>query len=238
MQQQNPIAASSSPRKVAFRYGLIFGLIQAAIALIVALLNIFVLSSNTGVVLVLNGLVFLTGLAAYFIAGMMASRQTGKVSTGTISGLWAGVFYGVLGFIITTILFLSITYPKLIDHYNSVGYPSNVSQSAFKAGIVAGGVGLYFLGLIFAIGVGAGIGALGGLLGRSQARKNAPLQPYQEQPYPGQPYPPPQPYQGQSYPGQPYPYTQPAPQQQSQPSEQAPTPSPTDWNPYNPDQPR
>jgi hypothetical protein len=250
MQQQNPPPVVSS-RKVAFRYGLIFGLIQAAIAIVVSLLSKFVLSSNTGVTLVLNGIVFLIGLTAYFIAGMLASRQTGKVSTGTISGLWTGVFSGILGCIVNVVLFLSITYPTLIDHYNKVGYPSNVSQSAFKVGAIAGGVGIYILGFIFAIGVGAGIGALGGLLGRSQARKNAPPQPYPGQPYPGQPYPgqpypgqpyPPQPYpnqasQGQSYPGQPYPYTQPHPGQQASPSNQSTTPSPTEWNPYSSDQP-
>ncbi len=213
MQQQNPPPVVSS-RKVAFRYGLIFGLIQAAIAIVVSLLSKFVLSSNTGAMLVLNVIVFLTGLAAYFIAGMLASRQTGKVSTGTISGLWTGVFSGILGCIVNIVLFLSITYPTLIDHYNKVGYPSNVSQSAFQVGAIAGGVGIYILGFIFAIGVGAGIGALGGLLGRSQARKNAPPQPYPAQPYPGQPYPP-QPYPAQPYPGQPYP-PQPYPNQPSQ----------------------
>ncbi len=118
--------------------------------------------------------------------------------------------------------------------------------------LIAGGIGIYILGLIFAIGVGAGIGALGGLLGRSQARKNAPPQPYQDQPYPGQPYPP-QPYPGQPYPPQPY-QDQPllwtilswstlylhATRNQNHQNHPGKLLHPllTEWNPYNPDQPR
>jgi hypothetical protein len=263
MQQQAPIVAGPSSGKIALRYGLIFGLIQAAIVAIVLLLNAFVFLGNTGVSLILGVLSFLTGLAAYFVAGTLAAKQTGKVSTGTISGLWAGVFYGVIGCIISIAIFLGITLPKLLNQYNTAGYPSGVSPATFRIGVIAGGVGVYIFGLFFAIGVGAGIGALGGLLGRSQARKAAPAQPYQEQPYPGQPYPgqpyptppayPGQPYPGQPYPGQPYPtppyssqsyplppnsQAQPNPPQQSEPIQPPAAPAPTEWNPYNYDQPR
>jgi hypothetical protein len=248
MQQQNPPPVVSTG-KIAFRYGLIFGIIQTVIALITALVTSLTdpLKLNAGLSLGLGSLIFLTSLVAYFIAGTFASRQTGKVSTGTISGLWTGVFYGVLGCIITVVLFLTIQYPKLVNQYNTVGYPANATASEFQLGLVIAGVGLPILGLFLAIGIGAGIGALGGLLGRSQARKNAPPQPYPAQPYPahpyqGQPYPPQsypaQPNQGPSYPGQPYPYTQPHPGQQAKPSEQPEQPAPTDWNPYNSDQPR
>ena len=243
MQQQNPPPVAS-PGKIAFRYGLILGLIQTVLALITALVTALTdpLGTSAGLSFGLGVLIFITSLVAYFIAGTLAAKQTGKVSTGTIGGLWTGVVYGILGCIITSTTFLAIRYPKLVDHYNTVGYPASATASAFKIGLVAAGVGLPVFGLFVAIGVGAGIGALGGLLGRSQFRKNTPQQPYPNQPYQGQPYPPQpypnQPYQGQSYPGQPYPYTQSHPGQQANPSEQPATPPPTDWNPYNSDQPR
>ena len=230
MQQQGSLAPSGG--KIALKYGLIFGLIQAIIATIILLLNALVLSSNTGAALGLGVLVFLTSLAAYFVAGVMASKQTARVGTGTLSGLWTGVFYGVIECIISIALFFSITLPRLTSHYNTVGYPSGLSSSTLRAALTVGGVGGPIFGLFLAIGIGAGIGALGGLLGRSQARKNAPAPLYQEQPYPGQPYPG-QPYQSQpSYPGQPYnPYAQPDPNQQSGAPGQG-------SNPYNPNQPR
>src|SRR5450631_1585088 len=258
MQQQNPPPVVSTG-KIAFRYGLIFGLIQTAIALTTALVTSLTdpLGLNAGLTFGLGSLIFLTSLAAYFIAGTFAAKQTGRVGTGTISGLWTGVVYGVLGCIITIVLFLTIRYPKLVDHYNTVGYPTSITPATTRAASMAGGIGFPIFGLFVAIGIGAGIGALGGLLGRSQARKNAPPQPYLAQPYPSQPYPgqpypaqpypgqpyppqpyPNQPYQGQSYPGQPYPYTQPHPGQQTKPAEQPAAPSPTDWNPYDLGQPR
>ena len=132
MQQQNSIVANAG--KIALRYGLIFGLIQAVIALIAALTQALTdpIGTNAGLSLGLGALIFLTSLAAYFIAGILASKQTGKVSTGTISGLWTGVFYGVLGCIITIAVFLSIRYPKIIDHYNTVGYPTTITPDATR----------------------------------------------------------------------------------------------------------
>jgi hypothetical protein len=251
VQQQDSITPQGG--KIALRYGLIFGLMQTIIASIMLLIMAFTdpLGESLALLLGVGALVFIIGLVAYFVAGTLAAKQTGKVSTGTISGLWTGTFYGVLACIVNITLFLSISLPKRLVYYDTTGASTtlNTTSSTFKAGLEIGGIGFAIFGLFFAIGVGAGIGALGGLLGRSQARKNAP-QPYPAQPYPAQPYP--QSYSGQPYPQQPYPAppsyppqpypgisnpyaqpAQPAQQPQSAPSEQPPTPAPTEWNPYD-----
>src|SRR5690349_20584368 len=96
--------------KTAFRYGLIFGLILAAVEAVIQFINALSASTSMGattssgagaqlgVALILGGIGFVLGLAAYFVAGIMAANKTGKVSTGTLAGLWTGAFYGVIGF--------------------------------------------------------------------------------------------------------------------------------------------
>ncbi|MFL5627909.1 MAG: hypothetical protein ACJ788_20200, partial [Ktedonobacteraceae bacterium] len=74
--------------KIAFQWGLIFGLILGLINAGILLINTFVNSSSGGVGLALlfSAVGFLLGLAAYFVAGILASNKTGKVSTGTFAG--------------------------------------------------------------------------------------------------------------------------------------------------------
>jgi hypothetical protein len=210
--------------KVAFRYGLIVGLILAAFESAILLFNTFgtLATANVVLALALSGFGLLAGLAAYGVAGFMASKQTGKVSTGTIAGLWTGTFYGIICFIVSMTLFFGINFPKAMELANNSTSISNIE--AYRAGFIIGGVGFAIFGILLAIGLGAGLGALGGLIGKSQAKVlptpempyPSPQQPlYQQAPaYPpqqsvtGQPYPsqlsyPQPPYPGQSYPSQP-----------------------------------
>jgi hypothetical protein len=174
-------------RAIALQRGLIFGLAQTAIAVVILLLNTFV-NTNAGLALLLAAVNFLLSLAAYFGAGILASRQTGQLSTGTFAGLWAGVCYGVLNFIISLLLFLQVAFPRALAILStSPDFASN--PDAVRLGVIAGGVGIELLGSLLAIGLGAGLGALGGLLGRSRS----PLQPASLTPavYPPPPsYPP------------------------------------------------
>ena len=105
-----PTYTSPSSGKIAFRYGLIFGLIQVAIAASILLINTFV-NTVAGLAFILAGVNFLLSLAAYFVAGILASKQTGKVSTGTIAGLWAGTIYGVVNIVISLVIFFQISLP-------------------------------------------------------------------------------------------------------------------------------
>jgi len=226
--------------KVAFQHGLIFGLIQAAIASAILLTNTFVGNSSTrlGLALVLTGVGFLLGLVAYFVAGILAAKQTGKVSTGTLAGLWTGVIYGVITFVVSMILFFTVNLPKLTGLQQSSSATSTNFET-FRTAAIFGGVGFAIFGILFACGLGAGLGALGGLIGKNSSRVTLPstYPPFPGQPYPGQPYPP------QGYPGQPYP-PQPYPGQPGQPyppqpgGEQRPNPDQSDPNQQSPYEPR
>jgi len=198
-------------RKIAFQQGLIMGLILAAVALVILLINTFVntIAANAGTALLLGVLVFFLGLVAYFVAGILASKKTGKVSTGTLAGLWTGGIYGVISFIVSLGLFFSVNLPRLMSNINNL--PSSTSPDTFRTLAIVGGVGGAIFGIAFAIGLGAGLGALGGLIGKSTSKVSPPPA-YPNQPYPAQPYPPASAYPNQPYPSNPYP-NQPYPNQ-------------------------
>lgn len=182
--------------KTAFQQGLIFGVIQAVIASAILLTNAFVFADSAGLVLLMSVLSFFTGLAAYIVAGILAARNTGKVKAGTFAGMWTGGIYGIIGFVVSMILFFQVTYPRIIDAAVASGqYTSNIE--AYKTGAMIGGVGVGVFGLLFAIGLGAGLGALGGLIGRKGSRfKPVQMVPVMYAAYPGQPvaYAPGQPF--------------------------------------------
>jgi len=166
-----PGATPPSARKIVLQYGLIFGLAQTVIAVSILFLNTFV-TTSVGLALLLAVVNFLLSLAAYFVAGTLAARHTGRLSTGTFAGLWAGVFYGVLNFIVSLVIFLQVTLPRTLAILNSS--PTFLSDpDATRAGVIIGGVGVEILGFLLAIGLGAGMGALGGLAGR----QSSPLRP-------------------------------------------------------------
>jgi hypothetical protein len=204
---------------IALRYGLIFGLSLAAIEAIILVINALVSNTNAdsirsggnagaaiGLALIFSGIGFLLGLAAYFVSGIMAAGKTGRVATGTLAGLWTGLFYGIIGFIVNLAVFFTITLPK-VEALSSSLY----NGDAYKTGLVFGTVGGSVFGVDLAVGYGAGLGALGGLIGKNNA-KVAPAQPAYPHypPYQAQPYSDPYSAQGQPlqvppYPGQPYP---------------------------------
>ena len=161
-----------------FKQGLIWGISVGIAQFIVDFINT---STNIGAFsLLLTVLVFLFGIAAYLIAGWLAAKQTGKVSTGTIAGLWTGVFYGIIGAIGTIVTIstnLSARLAQVQDFANQMQLQIHYTPGL----LLAGGIIDALVGAAFAIGIGSGIGALGGLIGRSQAPK---------QPYPAYPYPP------------------------------------------------
>jgi len=219
--------------KTAFQQGLIFGISQAIIASAVLFANAFALADAAGLALLMSVLSFFTGLAAYFVAGILAARNTGKVKAGTFAGMWTGGIYGIIGFVVSLVLFLQVIYPKVVDAFVASGqYTSNIE--AVKTGAMIGGVGSEVFGLLFAIGLGAGLGALGGLIGRKGSRfKPVQMAPMVYAAYPGQPvaYAPGQPFpapvpQAPSVPGQPAVYPQSAGAEQIYPEQPAP-------NPYN-----
>jgi len=200
MQQSYNTPTTPKSGKVAFHYGLSGGLILAIVISNILLINAFTGDPNQisvpGSILGIVNL--LLGLAAYFVVGILASKKTGKVGTGSIAGLWTGVFYGVIDAIVSIVLYFTVVAPKT---HMPASVNSTTIQAAVTFGIILGAI----LGLLFAIGVGSGIGALGGQLGRNMFRgASASVYPNNlPQQYPPQQYPPQQQYPEQPYTPQP-----------------------------------
>src|SRR5579871_5438011 len=188
---------SGSP---AVRYGLIFGGIIGVLRLISTAIQYgtggrraFAASTGTfssgsgsgGGALAFACLSLIVGLALYFLAGMFAARETGRTGSGAISGLLAGVIGGAISAVISLVAALTVPaadwYAVFADaHVKNVSSPS----AAKAAGIIVVLL-LAVVGLAFATGIGAGVGALGGLLGKGQNR--GPVNPYQQSFYQGSP---------------------------------------------------
>ncbi len=212
MQQVYSPAPAESSGKVALREGVIIALILGALHLLLIIVRNV---TGGGVVsLLVSLLICLVWLVAFFLAGMRASKRTALVSTGTLAGLWTGIFGGIIGFIINLVevaISVDTRRQALQDaieqaQYSGIHY-TNQMVIVFYALF---GICLLLIG----IGLGAGMGALGGLLGRSQS-------PLRFAAYPQPPFPPPYPLQ----PGQPY---MPPPGQPLYP----PTPQPPQSPPY------
>ncbi len=232
-----PVYSPPDLGKIAFQHGLIFGLILAFINVCVVLLNTFLFNSsaNVGFALLLSFVSFLLGLIAYFVVGILASKKAGRVSTGTIAGIWTGTIYGVIGCVVNLLIFFTVSFPKIMAANASSSATASMNQ-AFKAGAIFGAIGATVFGVAFAIGLGAGIAALGGLIGKSTSKVVDPMPmypsgypPYQ-QPGPGQPLSPYSPYPNSPNPDprNSYPY-------QAHPAD--PYTNPTDPNAFNPDPP-
>jgi hypothetical protein len=192
-----PMSIPPKAGKVAFKQGLILGLILTGVAITIQLTNTFV--NNTyearAIASSLSIASILFGLVAYFIAGILAAKQTGKVSTGTFAGMWTGSIFGIINLVVSMVVFFQITLPRLLDSTLAASSPN---PEVFKTAATIGGVGALIFGSLFAVGLGAGLGALGGLIGK----KTSKIQPVVAVPvYPDYPY--------QPYPGQPMPYAQP-----------------------------
>jgi hypothetical protein len=121
---------------------------------------------------------------ALLLAGLFASKRTGKVSTGTLAGLWCGlicsvIVVGVLGLLI----FVMTQNPTFMNEVMSRMQDSNLPSSITPQQIVLYmGIGMVMLGCVWAavgVGTGAGIGAIGGLIGKSIS----PVAQYPQQPY-------------------------------------------------------
>ena len=161
---QNALARVRNP---ALRQGLIFGIILGVIFLAISLIGF----NNLTFTLILC-------LLAAFIAGMRASRETGRITTGTLAGLWTGLIGTFIPSIILTILFLIN-----IDSYrNSVQTNANQQHLhiTYTNSLLLEGLFVNFL-LLLLVGVLFGVcgGVVGGLFGSRRAHI-PPVEEYKE----------------------------------------------------------
>jgi hypothetical protein len=170
---------------------------------------------NSGIAGLLTCFLFLAALVLSFIAGMLTARASGKIGAATLAGLLCGLLgtlvAGIIGLVVTVVIAL----PTL-----KLPPGSTLSQGDLPALLVATAAFELVFGLIITAGLGAGTGALGGLVGRSSYRPPMAVPGYSPFPYQGMPgmgesqpiYPyqqPPTWSQPQWYPEQPTPLQQP-----------------------------
>ncbi len=195
-------ASSGMP---AIRWGVIFGviigiigivdnvIIRAAFGSVLSSGNQQQLVNASGGLLALSCVPCLLYLALLFVSGIFPARDSGRVSQGAIGGLIAGV----VGEIISGIVGL------ILDAINPMTIPSSAGTTSTISPVGLGAVGL-IIALVILGALGAGLGALGGLVGKNQYR--GPVAGYQPSMYqglgqqPGYPPPPGYPQQPQGYP--------------------------------------
>jgi hypothetical protein len=182
------------------RWGLLFGGIMALLGSTAAIVTILLegsLASDPSSVRAFTAVTLVSGLvscglnvvylALFFVAGILTARRTGNVRSGALAGLLAGGLGGLInGAVAVTLLFLS---PALFPSGSTLGIPIAPAATHIPVWIVITAI----VGLVIWCGVGAGLGALGALVGQSQFRAAHPElaqpRPYPSAPYPGN-YPP------------------------------------------------
>ncbi|PWT70472.1 MAG: hypothetical protein C5B60_12085 [Chloroflexi bacterium] len=231
-QRQAPLVANP-----AVRNGLVFGAILAGINIISTLIQWIGGSyqavaqagngsgSTLGAATLFGCLAFLVGLALCFLAGMNTVSRTGRLGSGAIAGLITGLVGELVGGVLGLVLVLAFVLPTLHIPSDSTLTPGQIDAIIVGSAVVA-----LIIGLIIDGGIGAGLGYLGGLVGKNNYTE--PVQSYQESYYPPGGYsaapPPPTPY----YPTPPQPpYTPPAPS-----GPQAGPYPPAPQQPYSPQQ--
>jgi hypothetical protein len=172
--QQYPIQG-----KLALREGVLYG-----IGIVV--INVIISYIASLAKLPIGWLTFIIALAGLFVVGIMAAQKTARVATGTLAGLWAG-FVGGLGLgIWVLIAVFALGQSALQQGINMATTQQSSLNASQMQSIVVGG--LIFAAVLYAVGglgIGAGIGALGGLVGRSRAK--VPAMEYHESFYSGNP---------------------------------------------------
>lgn len=106
---------------------------------------------------------FVVNVVLFLMAGRSAAKQTGTVGSGAIAGLIAGVLGGIVGAIIEIVL-------------SAAGIstsPSSTGTVLSASALLAITIGAAIFGILIDAGIGAGLGALGGLMGRSAFQATA-----------------------------------------------------------------
>ncbi len=129
--------------------------------------------------------VLLIELLLLFLSGRAASSRTGTVGAGALAGVVAAIIAGIAGAVIT--IAQTAADPGAIRDAANLVYPDGASIPSSDQDIVIVGVIGAVIGMLFLLGLGAGMGALGGLLGRQR---------FQPPTYQESMYQPPQPLVG------------------------------------------
>ena len=159
----------------AVRQGLLFGVIVGVVQAIIGLISTAVNLGTGGIIFTIVSIV--VALVGYFLAGMRASQQTGKVPTGLVAGLLTGLVGSIISFAVTLIITLVMidsiraTAQKAIDQQHvNIHYTNGL----IITGVLITGVLVIGVAVVF----GLAVGSIGGVVGKSRA--NIPVESYQE----------------------------------------------------------
>lgn len=146
------------------RIGLLYGLINGGIGL---LNSVFTLAgvAHLGWVEILSSVAqFLVSVLFYVLAGRAAAVQTGSIRSAALAGLLTALVSGAIGLV-------NVGVQLLVDPSVFAPMQNSVTHSRLPTGIAiaASAIGALW-GLAIALAIGAGLGALGGLLGRRAAQ--------------------------------------------------------------------
>jgi hypothetical protein len=164
----------------AARWGLRLGAGVAAVYVLQSAMSLFGVGARFASLW--GYLAFLIYLALYFGAGTLTARETGNVTSAAIAGLIAGSVGTAVGGFFSILV--------IAGNLHAYAEANGLTRAGFgPAAILILAVILLAIAVLLAAGFGAGLGALGGLVGRAShgaPTRQAPLY----QPTPGG-YPPP-----------------------------------------------
>jgi hypothetical protein len=172
-----------------FLQGLLFGVILVAIAIAWFFLanfftGLFFISLNISfsaisiftTVIALIHIIIINGIV-YFCAGIFGAKRTGRVSGGVMTSLWSCLWF-IIGTIVIEVIAAALTIADL-----SKRFPAESTN--FAQEIILTNLFWLVIFFIISVGVSAGLGALGGLIGRDSAHKHQPpMMPPMPQPLP------------------------------------------------------
>jgi hypothetical protein len=147
----------------AIRIGLFYGVLQASVTVTLGVLELG--ASRAPWARILTGTVNpIATIVLLALAGYVTVRRTGSVRDSALAGLAAASVSLVVGLLFQVVLYL-------VDPRRFTPFLSSFSSSRLPvAAIVASWVFFGLWGMALVLALGAGLGALGGLLGRRAAR--------------------------------------------------------------------
>ena len=148
-------------RNPALRQGLIFGLILGVVLVALSFIN--------------NDLIitFALILLASFIAGLRASQETGRLTTGTLAGLWTGLI-GILIPSTISIVLLLFSLDAYRKGLQAAADKQHLNVTYSNSQIIISYLIIYLILVVLGVLFGVVGGAVGGSFGRRRAQPSLP----------------------------------------------------------------
>ncbi len=144
---------SPTSGKVALQFGALFGVSLGVLLIVQAVF--------------LPSPIFVYGLPllALLLAGLLAAKRTGKVSTGVLAGLWSGLIGTITGMAAVFIVLLTVGHADFVSGAMRSSVDPRYAEQYAWIGLV---IITIFLSIVM-VAIGSGLGALGGLIGKSMS---------------------------------------------------------------------